>query len=286
MKKKRETANREVEEPSCPHCQRPSTTGYGPYPDDDFIKAFRTVRTLKNATTIVACPGCGSLWHKSRYFRFPEDTSVTLKFIPADALHFVDEWERRKLSPTAAQLLVLKEIGATPPDAYTNGSEFIQFPCQVRLKSGRTIDCCTIVFSAVPPGIDGPPGEMPLFLDDVDEIRPSPYTLPRHVRYATTQAHEIRMSFAPTVVRLPTGGFHVFNWTTNFFATTKIKGSDIHELAPDVNPFTADTQSSDSGEGLAVDTDMVYADWDSSLLGLEITDETMHESPGQGGKES
>lgn len=265
-----ERARKERERKKCKHCERPESEGFSLWDmNEPFIKKFIKVKDLKIGE-LVACPLCGSKWFKNFHVRMEPRESVSLDFISEESLGELEAWNSRNLIPTTAQIKVLKKIKATPPDAYTNGSDYIRFPCKCVLKDGRTIDFCVIQFQQKPPDVYYQE-EPPIYIDQVKEILPSEYTLSPRVRYATTQAQEIRMSYAPTTIKLPGGGYWTLNWTNHFFGTKKIKGKDIVET---VSRYDLDSASeSETGEFLDTRETIIYADWMDELLAYEL-DET------------
>lgn len=269
-KKKKEPNNNPKE---CSHCGRPGTVSYTLWEKNDpFIRAFETEKKLKFGE-LVSCPDCSSHWQKLSDPRNKESTYVSLEFIPESSVPKLEEWDSMDLKTTSAQKKILKKIGATPPDAYTNGSEFIRFPCRCVLKDGRNLDMCTLIFRRSMPVFEE--NENPIFLSDVKEILPSEYTLSKKVRYATSRAEEIRNSYAPTVVRLPTGGKFIFNWTTEFFGTKKIKGSQITEVLNE-DPFETKTADEDEmGKSISSQEISIYGHWDDELLEFELNEKNL-----------
>lgn len=259
---------KERERNKCKHCGRPESTGFSLWEDGNpFIQAFKLKKKLKFGE-LVSCPLCNSFFIKLFDPRVKDSDTVSLDFISEETFSEIEIWENKELTPTSHQLKVLKSIGATPPDAYTNGNEFIRVPCKCILKDGRILDFCILQFQKLPPEINVQ--EKPIYLDEVSEILPSEYTLSQKVRYATTQAEEIRNSYAPTVVRLPAGGKWIFNWTRNFFGSEKIKGKDIVEVLNE-NPYDAKSaESSETGEFLDQTETIIYAHWKDEFLDLEI----------------
>jgi hypothetical protein len=259
----------------CKHCERPDSTGYSLWDNKEpFIQKFQTVKKL-NTGELVACPLCKSKWIKLFSPREKNSTTVSLDFVPEESLSVLDDWDSKTLVPTAAQKKVLKKIGATPPDIYTNGSEYIRFPCKCILKDGRTLDFCIIEFRRVAPGLEGT--EKPIYLDEVKEILPSEYTLSRKVRYATTRADEVTNSYAPTVVRLPSGGKYIFNWTNHFFASKKIKGSTIKQVLKEDAFDVVCADVSETGKFLSYEETYIYAHWNEDYLSMELNENNLND---------
>jgi hypothetical protein len=259
---------KKVKSKVCKHCGRPDSVGFSLWEESNpFIQKFQFKRKLKFGD-LVACPLCESFFIKLKDPRDINSDMISLDFISNEDLQDIEVWESKNLTPTPKQKKILKKIQATPPDIYTNGSEYIQFPCKCILKDGRVLELCILQFRRTPPQIEEK-GEI-IYLDQVKEILESEYTLSPKVRFATTQAEEIRMSYAPTVVKLPKGGKYVFNWTNHFFATQKVKGKDIVTVL-DESPYDIEHASEkQTGKFLELEIHYVYAYWDSDLIKFEL----------------
>ena len=226
---------KERERNKCKHCGRPESTGFSLWEDGNpFIQAFKFKKKIKFGE-LVSCPLCNSFFIKLFDPRVKDSDTVSLDFISEETFSEIEIWENKELTPTSHQLKVLKSIGATPPDAYTNGNEFIRVPCKCILKDGRILDFCILQFQKLPPEINVQ--EKPIYLDEV---------------------------------RLPAGGKWIFNWTRNFFGSEKIKGKDIVEVLNE-NPYDAKSaESSETGEFLDQTETIIYAHWKDEFLDLEI----------------
>lgn len=249
----------------CSHCKQ-SDSFWAWKAKDPFILAFKKVREIKFGS-VVSCPDCETLYTKTVY---PLDTKcVQMNKILKSDLKALDRWNAEKLIPTKDQLKVLEEIGATPPDAYTNGSESITFPCKCILKNKKELDFCVLQFRMQPPLKSNVYGATEYYLlSEVETILPSEYALSKEVRYATTRAYELRMSFAPTVVIGPDKKRYYFNWTNDFIDHKDWKGKDI-KLPKD---YSFNEKKPPEGGILSPDKPILYifGDWDDSLLKLRI----------------
>ena len=251
----------------CKHCEG-SLSFWSWKANDKFILAFKEVKEIKFGS-LVSCPECGNIYTKTAY---PVGRgNVQLNKIGKSELASVEKWNEVKLSPTKEQLKVLKEIGATPPDAYTNGSDTITFPCKVVLKNKKELDYCYLYFRMQPPLKSNLYGAKNYYLlNEVDTILPSEFALSKEVRYATTRANELQMSFAPTVVIGPDKKKYYFNWTNDFLDFNGWKGDEI-KLPKD---YSFNYKKPPEGGIIPFNHEyyIIVGDWSKSLLKLRIED--------------
>lgn len=135
--------------------------------------------------------------------------------LPGDRLEILEQWNDTVLQPSDSMLEAFREIGATPPDLYGNGSDRVLIPCAVKTRSGQEFDPAYISFQRLPPIEMEIP--RPKLLSEIAEVGPSKFALSAEMRIATTEAHEQRMGFAPTYIAAPDGTQFCLNWTTDFF---------------------------------------------------------------------
>lgn len=249
----------------CKHCS--DSTSFSRWDAKDrFILAFEKIRDIKFGA-LVSCPGCGAVFAKTEAAENPG--WVELNRVDKAEMPAVEAWENEILEPTTQQLEVLRAIGATPPDLYTNGSGHIVFPCRVRLKSGKELDFCLVRFQKLPPLQSNIYGAPYLLLNEVAEIFPSDFALSREVRYATTRAEEIRMSFAPTIVMGPDNRKYYLNWTNDFIDFENWKGKDVR-LSGDDGYQAMNIGAGPLGSGKNAIT-YIIGDWKDDYLKLRIT---------------
>jgi hypothetical protein len=198
--------------------------------------------------SLYACPTCGEKWYLDRLEEW-------MSVIPRDRLPLLQEWNGRDLILPAELLAVAQEIGATPPDIYGNGSEYVQVPCDVTTKAGERITMALLSFQGSPPIEQS--SHTIRFADEIASLRPSEFALTREVRLATSQATEQLNGFAPTHVKAPDGRFFVLNWTVDLFFEGGVKGSDlviaherIHEWPPIVSSKKVTTFFADRFPGV------------------------------------
>jgi hypothetical protein len=110
--------------------------------------------------------------------------------------------------------------------------EFITIPCRCTFKNGAVSDFCIVMIQKKPViSDDMREGVHYFYISDVARIEPSEYAMPQSVRIGTTEANEIRNSFAPTTVQSIDGQKFTLNWTNHFFRHNDLKGKDMM-LAP------------------------------------------------------
>lgn len=248
----------------CRHCA--DSTGFSRwYANDKTILAFEKIRDIKFGA-LVACPGCGAVFAKTE--EAESHGRVEMNRIEKSEMPAIAAWENEILEPTLAQLAALKSIGATPPDLYTNGAGQIVFPCRVSLKNGEDLDYCLVRFQKLPPLKSNLYNSPYILLNEVADIFPSEFALSREVRYATTRAEEIRMSFAPTIVLGPDDKKYYLNWTNDFVDFQNWKGSDIR-LSGDEGHTAMDIGARPLGPGSKTVT-FIIADWKDEYLVMRI----------------
>lgn len=240
----------------CPACANrkiiaTSTNSFKDFNADHFLE----IEQLKHGK-ILQCGSCQTMWHVGESERW-------VYTISNDQLESVHEWNNRSLTISPKQLDTLKKIGATPSDLYGNQMEFISIPCRCVLKSGEILETAVISIQKNPPiGLSYDLNKKFHFIDEIVTIESSPFTLPIEVRIATTKAEEVRMSYAPTLVKAPNNKLYITNWTTNFFHEDGIRGEDMR------------LPSNHENWGNAIDTKnhipevRVLADWTKELEAL------------------
>lgn len=249
---------------ACQHCE--DSTGFTRWEaQDKLILSFEKLRPAKFGD-LVTCPGCGSVYLLVQEVENPGH--VEMARIEKDEMPVFDAWNSRPLYPTVEQLAVLQAIGATPPDVFTNGSGQIIVPCRCTLNDGKELDYCLVRLQKLPPLKSNLYDARFIFLDEVKEIFPSGFALSGAVRYATTRAEELSMSFAPTVVLGPDQKTYYFNWTNNFVAHADWQGNDISlPKQPSVDAYSTE------GGHLQFDQVVTYimGDWRDEYTALRIT---------------
>ena len=143
-----------------------------------------------------------------------------MNHVKDEKLNIIGVWSNSEQKLSIEQSEVLRAIGSTPPDLYGNGSKFVQTPCQIKTKDGEIFECAIVSVQEHAPFEDW---RNYMLASEIEEISPSPYALPLEVRLATTQADEIRMGFAPTIVELSNGKRMILNWTTNFLKVAGVE---------------------------------------------------------------
>ena len=172
--------------------------------------------------TLYSCPNCKTLWYLNN-----KETALSSLW----QTDRIDEWKAVAKSLPDNFVDQFKNIGATPPDFYGNGRDFIDLPCKVIATDGTIFDPALIRLQKDPPFIN--PYDYYtdyLLINNVRKIEESDFTLPRELRLLTCQAREVRMCFSPTRVQGPNGVQYLLNGVTNFFYQDNVKGKDLMKV--------------------------------------------------------
>ncbi len=184
---------------------------------DKYPKFLRRERSLK-AGFLYRCPVCEARWYL-------DSREEMMAVVPESRLSLLEEWNVKELFPSVEILKTAQSIGATPINLYGGGSESVCVPCEVLTTGGETFKEAILSFQKAPP-ISHWSSSVRL-LDEVVSIRPSEFALSKQVRYATSQAPEIRMCFSPTLVQSTSGFVFVINGQADFMLFEGVKGKDI-----------------------------------------------------------
>lgn len=152
--------------------------------------------------------------------------------LPEGRLELVLAWNRAEILLADRVLETLAEIGPTPPDIFGNNRQYVQIPCGVATKAGERIDAAIVSLQHSAPIEDWRTYRLG---SEITEIYPSQFTLPLDVRLASTQAEEIAMGFAPSLIVMPDGRRFTLNGTTNFLDQP---GYSAAEARIDPQPFS------------------------------------------------
>jgi hypothetical protein len=206
--------------------------------------AFATAEPLRRGT-LYQCKVCHRHWH------LDADGEV-MTHVPEERVPLIREWSRGEILLPRLLRNKVDEIGPTPADIYGNGKLYTETPCSVLTREGHTIDVAIFSIQRSAPFESGRPSRV---ATDIVDIFPSPFALPLDVRVASSQADELRMGFAPTVIEMPDGHLMVLNWQPNFLirdgynaATATISGrrpdpfriEDMVSAPADIVYFIAD----------------------------------------------
>lgn len=158
--------------------------------------------------TLFRCKVCGSPWYLSG------DDPQMMSNVPRERIPLINQWNERPVVLSDEQVAILRKIGRTPSDVYGNRREFHETPCAIKTRQGEEIQMAIVSMQRHAPFEYWRNCRL---ATDIAQISPSPFALPLAVRKATSQADEIRMGFAPTLVDLPGGKSIILNWAQNFF---------------------------------------------------------------------
>jgi hypothetical protein len=162
------------------------------------------------------CKSCSSNWYL-------DEDKETMSFVENSLLPLIRKWNDSTISLSQSHLKALLDIKQTPYDLYGNGSQYVQFPCEIKTTSGEVIPLAIVSFQKHPPFESWRNNKL---ATDIREISPSQFALPFEIREETSKAAEIRMGFAPTVVKLSNNEKVILNWTQSFI---KMKGINTSE---------------------------------------------------------
>jgi hypothetical protein len=146
-----------------------------------------------------------------------------MTYVDAERLELVLAWDRASITLSPDVSSKLEEIGPTPPDVYGNGAERRVTPCAVETSSGEVFELAMI---CVQP--DAPVQAHLNFRlgSDIARVTESSFTLPLDVRRASSQAHEMRMGFYPSLIQMPDGRKFVINGMTSFLSVDGYSAKD------------------------------------------------------------
>ena len=152
----------------------------------------------------------------------------------------VSKWGTTALVPTEVQLAAIREIGPSGGDLPGGWDTTADVPCQCTTKDGRVIDFCVVSLFKEFPEIDDV-DTYHLFLDEVTEIRPSEFALPKEIRDISHRAVEVTMGFAPTLIKTPDGDRYILNFSNYFFHHNGVAGRamSLDKPHPDEQPLDA-----------------------------------------------
>jgi len=175
--------------------------------------------------TLFQCKSCGGHWYLDSDEQF-------MNHVKDEKLETIELWSNSGQKLSSEQVEALRLIGSTPPDLYGNGSKFTETPCEVRTKNGETFECAIVSIQSHAPFEDWRDYKL---ASEIESISVSRYALPLEVRLKTTQADEIRMGFAPTLVQLSNGKNIILNWTTNFLKLVGVETAETTVCSERVN---------------------------------------------------
>lgn len=184
-----------------------------PSPD---VSKFQHESDLR-AGGLYRCLICGSHWYL-------DPAHYMMNSVEDGRLPMVLRWSESDLRLTQDIETTLSQIGQTSADVYGNGSQYKSFPCSVRTHSGEFIPIAIVSKQTHAPFEHHRSYRLS---SDIACVQPSEFALPLNVRVATSQAHEVGMGFAPTILQTADHLRLTANWTTNFVS---IPGVDARKI--------------------------------------------------------
>jgi hypothetical protein len=166
------------------------------------------------------CRICKEVWHL-------DGGAELLTHVKSERLPLILDWDRLETALPPSLSAIIERIGPTPPDVYGNEKERRVTPCKVVSRSGEVFETAMICVQ-----LDAPIQEHMRFRlgSEIAEISESAFALPRSVREASSQAHEIRMGFSPSLMEMPDGKRYVMNGMTSFMVEQGYTASDARVI--------------------------------------------------------
>ncbi len=165
--------------------------------------------------TLFECKACGAHWYLDSEERF-------MNHVKESKIPLIHEWSSSVILLTEAQKSALNQIGSTSRYG-GSGSQFNETPCSVKTRSGEVLELSIITIQKHAPFEDWRSYRL---ASEIEEITPSQYVLPLDVRKATSQAKEIRMGFAPTLVSLSNDQKLVLDYAQIFLKKPGVKANE------------------------------------------------------------
>lgn len=190
-----------------------------------YVKSIKKVEKLKFGW-LYECLNCQQKW-------FLSDNKQTMTRIPKEKEDIFYIWKIKKNEVNNQLLKSLIKIMANPPDLYGNVEDYIRVPCKVILKTGEEIDFSYVQFQKSPPV--EPYYDNIRFIDEIESVVSSDYVLNNEIRVASVNAQEIRMGFAPTLIKTLDEKYFIVNWSSDFFEYGSFKGKDMLLAECDLN---------------------------------------------------
>ncbi|MCB1216689.1 hypothetical protein KDL44_04815 [bacterium] len=165
---------------------------------------------------IYKCKTCGENWS----YDFVRQKMISISEYDVESLLRTDSETH---TATAQQMLEMLAIKANPEVG--SGEGCIRVPCEVTDKKGKLHEMASICFPIAFAELDE--SNYVGYIEDVVAIRPSKYTMPIEVRFATGCASEYAMGFSPTPVVSGKGRKFLLNGPNDFFRFKGIKGTEV-----------------------------------------------------------
>lgn len=160
------------------------------------------------------CEICGQPW----YLDYKKEM---MSIIDPEAIAIIDKWNKKPQILSDKQLEILKNIGATPCQFMSLNYEQLKIPCSIRTTDNKFFECAIISLQKNPPL-----SKEVLLLNDVIDVQPSEFALPRNVRIASALSFEHKYGYSPTRIKMKNGDFLLLNFTKNFLKVNGYKGRD------------------------------------------------------------
>jgi hypothetical protein len=170
------------------------------------VAAFVTPEPLRQGT-LYRCRTCNRYWHL-------DAAKQMMSHVLEDRVSIIRAWDQKPILLSETIRNQLRLIGATPADIYGNGRQYTETPCCVETKDGERIDVAVVSIQLHAPFEQSREYRLG---SDIAHVYASSFALPLNVRVATSQAEELRMGFAPTLVEVQDHRRFILNWRESFF---------------------------------------------------------------------
>jgi hypothetical protein len=251
----------------CARCQRERFLGLNwRYREDS--ESRRLLEALKRRSKLKwgylhACTICSAWWYL-------DEDEIWIQPVPEQRRDLLREWNDMVLTLSDEAFVGLRVIGATERDHYGNHRGRYRVPCSVERADGSRTDPALVIMTKIPP-ISADEPNVQLF-KDIRSVRPTEFALAPEVRVATLHAPEVRMGFAPTMVKAD-GVRYVLNWATDLVTIAKPRGNHLALGADDIDMSAVPSILTEDRSQVL----FLYADWfpdvDSMLLpGADMDD--------------
>ncbi len=189
-------------------------------PQGDWGRYTRTLLRKKafRRGSLYQCPRCAQAWYL-------DAAGELMTVVSPEKAGLLERWGASPQTLSDSHWLKAKLIGATPAHQLSNDPQYAEVPCRIQTRQGKKIDRCLIVFSSEPPLAEDP-GSL-VWPDEIAELEPSDFALPRFVRRSSCLSRETKPGSAPTAVETPDQKTFLLNWSVNFFDEDGVPGKNL-----------------------------------------------------------
>lgn len=201
--------------------EKPST----PFSDFEFYSKEEEFDNFKHYKTLKF----GDLYKYKdleEYWYF-DNESKRIRFINQKIVERILEWNNYDLKLNREEFEKIISIKGLPSSKYSFNAKSLEFPVKVKLKNGEEIDFCILLVSKSAPFQYY--YQNVIFINSVEEIKESDFTLPHKYRISSMNAKEVMMSTYPFAVKSKLGEILLYNGKTQYTTYGEIQGNEIIE---------------------------------------------------------